>query len=283
MKNIEYSNKKIKLSVIILSVIFLCLIGYSSNREKMSCVENGVGVTINSVQGLFYDVFYKTSSSFQFITNISKIKKENEDLRKTNSKLQTKSKKYNSALKVNESLRSNLNFPNNRDNYNYIAVHINGLIGNSYADGIEINVGEDKGIKKGMLVTTEDGAVGKVLVVGNNRSIVQPLSNENIEVAALVQSTRNNGIVKGYKERNNNALVKIQLPLDSHVKTNDVIVTSNLGGIYPKEIRIGSVLSVYDDKEALMKIATLKPYANLQKSDEVFIVIPKDKRNVHTF
>lgn len=281
MKNIKYSNKKITLSVIILSVIFLCLIGYSANRKKMSFVENGVGLTINSVQGLFYDVFYKTSNSFQFITNISKVKKENEELIKTNSKPQINAKKYNATLKENESLRIKLNFPNIRDNYNYIAVHIIGLIGNGYGDGIEINVGEDKGIKKGMLVITEEGVVvGKVLLVGTNRSMVQSLSNENIEVEALVQSTRERGIVKGYKDRKNNYLAKIQLPLDSTVKKDDVIVTSNFGGIYPKDIRIGSVLSVLSvyvaDKGAVMKIATLKPYANLQKNEDVFIVIPKN-------
>ena len=74
--------------IIILSVIFLWLIWYSSTREKISFVENNVGVTIDSVQGLFYDNFNKLSNSFQFITNISKIKKEDEELRKTNSKLQ---------------------------------------------------------------------------------------------------------------------------------------------------------------------------------------------------
>lgn len=280
MINTEFGKrKKIKLTVIILilSVAFLCLIGYSANREKMSLVENGVGVTINSVQGLFYDVFRKTSNSFQFITNISKIKKENEELRKINSKFQTKAKEYNAVIKENESLRSKLNFPKER--YNYIGVDIIGLIGNGYTDGIEINAGEDKGIKKGMLVMTEEGVVGLILSVGNNRSIVQCLSNANIEVAALVHSTRNQGIVKGYKDRNNNSLAKIQLPLDSNVKKDDVIVTSKYGGLYPSGIRIGSVISVYADKGAVMKIATLKPDVNLEKIEKIekiFIVAPQN-------
>ena len=137
--------------IIILSVIFLWLIWYSSTREKISFVENNVGVTIDSVQGLFYDNFNKLSNSFQFITNISKIKKEDEELRKTNSKLQNKAIQYNASIKENERLRSMFKFSNKRDEFNYIGADIIGLIGNSYTDGFETNTGEGKGIKKGMI------------------------------------------------------------------------------------------------------------------------------------
>ena len=231
---------------------------------------------IYSVQGLFYDNFNKLSNSFQFITNISKIKKEDEELRKTNSKLQNKAIQYNASIKENERLRSMFKFSNKRDEFNYIGADIIGLIGNSYTDGFETNTGEGKGIKKGMIAMTGEGLVGQVTLVGNNRSIVQLLSNENIAVAALVESTRDNGIVKGDKDKDNKSLAKIQhISLDSHIKKDDVIVTSGLGGIYPAGIKIGSVISVHADKSRLMKSAIIKPYVDLENIEEVFIVAPK--------
>ena len=123
---------------------------------------------------------------------------------------------------------------------------------------------------------TGEGLVGQVTLVGNNRSIVQLLSNENIAVAALVESTRDNGIVKGDKDKDNKSLAKIQhISLDSHIKKDDVIVTSGLGGIYPAGIKIGSVISVHADKSRLMKSAIIKPYVDLENIEEVFIVAPK--------
>ena len=111
---------------------------------------------------------------------------------------------------------------------------------------------------------------------------MQCLSNENIAVAALVQSTReNNGIVKGYKDENNKLLAEIQrLSLDSLIKKDDVIVTSGLGGIYPSGIRIGKVLSVHEDKGEVMKSAIIEPYVNFSKIEEVFIVVPKENREI---
>jgi len=145
-----------------------------------------------------------------------------------------------------------------------------------------INKGENKGLKKGMIAITGEGLVGQVASVGNNWSIVQCLSNANIAVAALVQSTRdNNGIVNGYKDKNNKPLAEInRLSLDSRIKKGDVIVTSGLGGIYPAGIRIGNVLSVQEDKGEVMKSAIIQPYVDFSKIEEVFIVVPKETREI---
>ncbi|HEY8804486.1 MAG TPA: rod shape-determining protein MreC [Clostridium sp.] len=277
-----FLKNKLTVVVIILSVSFLSLIGYSANRDKMSFVENGVGVTINSVQGLFYNEFYKIRDSFQFITNISNVKAQNEELRKSNNDLQSKALDYDNLKKESERLRSMLNFSKQRAEYNYVGADIIGISGNSFSDGFIISKGENKGIKKGMIAMTGEGLVGQVTSVGNNWSIVQCLSNENIAVAALVQSTRdNNGIVKGYKDANNKPLAEIdRLSLDSGIKKGDVIVTSGLGGIYPPGIRIGSVLSVHEDKGQVMKSAIINPYVDFSKIEEVFIVVPKDTRQI---
>lgn len=275
-------KNKLAVVIIILSVSFLFLIGYSVNRSKMSFVENGVGVTINSVQGLFYSGFYKIRDSFKFVTNFSDVKTENEELRKTNSELQGKVLEYNALKQENERFRSQLKFSELRDEYNYIGSAIIGTSGNNYLDGFIINKGENKGIKKGMVAMTGEGLVGQVTSVGSNWAIVQCLSNENIAVAGLVESTRdNNGIVKGYKDENNKLLAEIQrLSVDSAIKKGDVILTSGLGRIYPPGIRIGSVLSVYEDKGEVMKGAIIQPFVDFTKIEEVFIVVPKDDREI---
>ena len=279
MKSIK---NKLAVVIIILSVTFLSLIAYSAGRQKMSFVENGVGVTINSVQGLFYVGFNKIKSSFKFITNISDVKVQNEELLKANMELQNKVLEYDNLKQESERLRTMVNFSKARDEYNYVGADIIGISGNNFLDGFIINKGENKGIKKRMIAMTGEGLVGQVTSVGNNWAIVQCLSNENIAVAALVQSTRdNNGIVKGYKDENNRLLAEIQrLSLDSGIKVGDVIVTSGLGGIYPAGIRIGSVLSVHEDKGEVMKSAILEPYVNFAKIQEVFIVVPKEDREI---
>ena len=278
----RFVKNKLAVIIIILSVTFLSIIGYSVNREKMSFVENGVGVTINSVQGLFYNGFYKIRDSFKFITNFSKVKTQNEELKKTITQFQSKAIEYDSLKQESEKLKSMLKFTQERDEYDYVGANIIGISGNNFLDGFIINKGENKGIKKRMIAMTGEGLVGQVTSVGSNWSIVQCLSNENIAVAGLVVRTReNNGIVKGYKDENNKLLAEIQrLSLNSTIKKGDVIVTSGLGGIYPAGIRIGNVLSVYEDKGEVMKSAIIEPYVDFTKIEEVFIVVPKETREI---
>ncbi|MBU3189765.1 rod shape-determining protein MreC [Clostridium bowmanii] len=274
----RFLKNKLAVVIIILSVTFLSIIGYSANREKMSFAENGVGITINSVQGIFYNGFSKIRNSFKFITNFSDVKKENEELRKTNNELKTKALEYDTALKENIRLRKMYDFSKQTTKYNYIGADIKGLSGNSFSDGFIINKGTKDGIKRRMIAMTGYGLVGQVTSVGNNTAIVQSLSNENIAVAGLVQKTRdNNGIVKGYKDEKNKMLAEIQgLSLDSTIKKGDIIVTSGLGRMYPAGIRIGNVLSVQEDKGQVMKSAIIEPYVDFSKIEEVFIVVPKD-------
>ena len=66
----------------------------------------------------------------------------------------------------------------------------------------------------------------------------------------------------------------------SEIKEGDVILTSGLGMIYPKEIRIGEVVSVETDNVMVMKNAIVKPYVDFNKLEELFVVVPKDKINV---
>lgn len=278
----SFLKNKLTVTVIVLSVSFLILIGYTSKREKISTAENGIGVALNSVQGAVYSFNNKIKDNVRFVINFSKIKKENEELRSENTKLQDKALKYDALEKENERLRKMLNFKNQREEYSYIGCDIIGKSGNNWLDGFIINRGTDDGIKKRMIVITGEGLVGQVTSVGNNWSIVQSLVNENIAVAGLVNSTReNDGVVKGYRDINDKLLAKLYyLPLDSQVKKGDVILTSGLGGLYPKGIKVGTVIDIEEDKGKLIKNAVIQPSVDFNKLEELFIVVPKNDREV---
>lgn len=278
----SFFKNKLTVTVIVLSVSFLILIGYTSKRENISTAENGIGVALNSVQGVIYSFNNKIKENVSFIINFSKIKKENEELSAENTKLKDKALKYDALEKENDRLRGMLNFKNQREEYKYIGCDIIGKSGNNWLDGFVINRGTDDGIKKRMVVITGEGLVGQVTSVGNNWSIVQSLVNENIAVAGLVNSTREcDGVVKGYRDINDKLLAKLYyLPLDSQVKKGDIILTSGLGCLYPKGIKIGTVIDTEEDKGKLIKNAVIEPSVDFNKLEELFIVVPKNDREV---
>lgn len=278
----KFLKNKLAVTIVVLSVTFLLLISHSIKRDSVSYVGNGLGITFNSIQGGLYTFNTKVKDSVGFIFNFSRVKKENDELRKKNSELENKVVDYHSLKNENERLREMLNFKNQRSEYNYIGCDIIGKSGNGLLDQFTINKGSKDGIEKQMIAITSQGLVGQVTSVGSNWSIVQTLANENLAVSATIESTNDNsGIVKGYKDSDNRLLAKLYyLPLDSKVKKGDVILTSGLGGLYPKGIRIGSVLSIEEDKGKVMKNAVIKPYVDFNKLEELFIVLPKNKIDI---
>jgi len=241
-------------------------------------VENGVGYTLNSIQSVVYNIGNKIKNSFSFITNINNIKEENEKLKEENIKLSQMSTENEILTSENERLRNMLNFTNSKNEYKYIGADIKGLSGENFLDGFTINRGSKDGIKKGMVAITAEGLVGQVTSVGNNWSIVQSLCNENIAVAAHVLSTKeSDGIVKGYRGNDEKFLAEITgLSISSKIKEGDTILTSGLGLVYPKGIKIGTVLEVKEDKVAVMKSAMIKPTVDFNTLEQVLIVVPND-------
>lgn len=275
-------KNKLAVIVILLSVSFLGLIGYSVQKNDMSLVENGVGSVFNSVQGVLYKVGNKIKDSISFVFNYNDIKAENETLRAENDRLNSLNTQNEILRKENDKLRGILNFKNVNDQYDYIGADVVGIAGNNFLDGYIINIGEKDGIKKGMVAIEGDGLVGQVTSVGDNWSIVESLCNENVAVAGYVLSTEeSNGIVKGYKGNEDKFLAVIEgLALDSKVNEGDSILTSGLGGIYPKGVNIGKVKEVYEDKANVTKSAIIEPAVKLNKLEQMVIVVPKETRDV---
>lgn len=271
-------KNKLAVIVILLSVCFLGLIGYSVKKDNISFFEDGIGSVINSVQGVVYKVGNKIKNSAGLIFNLGDIKSENENLKKENEKLKSNATENELLKKENDSLRSMLNFSKINEEYEYLGVDIVGLSGNNFLDGYIINKGENDGIKKGMVAVNGKGLVGQVTDVKENWSIVQSLCNENIAVAGYVLETEeSDGIVKGYKGNEDELLAEITgLALDSEIKSGDTILTSGLGGIYPKGIEIGKVTEVFEDKAKVRKTAIVKPAVEFNKVDQLLIVVPKD-------
>lgn len=279
--------KFLKKNKLIIIIIFLCigffiLINYTGKKDKKDVFSNGVGVILNPIQRVIYQVNSKIRGTVNFVFNYSKVKEDNRALREENISLKRKIIEYEDLKSQNIRLKKMLDYKEDKEDYNYVGCDIVGMVGSSYLDGYIINKGTNNGIKKRMVAITAEGLVGQVTSVGTNWAIVQTIGNENISVAAFNQrSKENNGIVKGYTDSNNNVLARIEMSnLESDIKEGDNILTSGLGEIYPKGLTIGKITKIEEDKGQFVKYGIIKPAVNINKLEELFIVIGKETRDV---
>ncbi|MCR6514201.1 rod shape-determining protein MreC [Clostridium sp. LY3-2] len=275
-------KNKLAVTVIVLSVAFLGIIVYSFKSPDKGVVDSAAGTALNPVQKVAYTINSNLKNFVDLCLNFGTVKEENKNLTAENAKLKNDLLKYSNLKEENDNLRKSLKFQQENNNYNYIATNIIGYSGGNMLDGYVVDKGSDSGIKTGMVVIAADGLVGQVTSVVSNWSIIKTILNENIAVAVKVNDTKENtGILKGYRKGTNEAEAKVEnLPLTSAVKEGDTIMTSGLGLIYPKNIMVGKVKSVQDDKVNVMKTAVVEPAVDFNKLEDLYIVVPKDTRNL---
>ncbi len=275
-------NNKLTVTIIVLSVTFLGLIIFTFNEPNKGVVESGAGAALNPIQKIAYTVNTKVKDFVDLCLNFSTVKEENKRLTQENANLKKEILSYSGLKSENDQLRKVLKFKDSRDNYDYIATNIIGYSGGNILDGYIVDKGKNDGIEKGMIVIAADGLVGQVTSVGSNWSIIKTILNEDVAVSVKVTRTKENtGILRSYRESADKSIVKVEnLPMNSDVKPGDTVVTSGLGQIYPKDIMVGTVKSVEEDKVNVMKNAVIEPTVNFNKLEELFIVVPKDKRDI---
>ena len=271
-------KNKLAVTIVVLSVAFLGVIMFSLKKDSNS-ISSGVGTIISPLQRIIYSVNDKLKNSFDFFVNFKNVKEENDALISENAELENKLVEYNRLKEENDKLREILNYANANKNYDYLGCNIIGYSGGNISNGYLIDKGTKDGVEKDMVIISSQGLVGKITRSEENFSIMQTILNEDIAVAAMVESTREStGIIKGIGNGKNRNLISLtNLPIDSEIKEGDVILTSGLGRMYPKEIRIGEVISVETDNVKVMKSAVVKPYVDFNKLEELVIIIPKEK------
>ena len=268
-------KNKLAVTIFLLSVAFCGMIIYSLQSDANG-ISSSVSTVVSPLQKIVYNINSRVKETVDFFLNFSEVKLENEELKKKNTKLANELIEYESLKDEVERLREALNFTESKNNYKYVGVNIIGYSGNSLSDGYIIDKGSNDGIDKNMVVVSSKGLVGKVTKVSSNFAIVQSILNENIAVAVMDQQTREaTGVLQGLSDKkDNNMTVVYNLPISSDVKEGDIIITSGLGKIYPKEIPVGTVVSVEEDNVRVMKSAVVEPFVNFNEVEELFVVIP---------
>ena len=140
---------------------------------------------------------------------------------------------------------------------------------NNWSSVIFIDKGEDDGIVKDMVVISGQGLVGRVREQGKTMAKVMLINDIDSKIGAVIQKNREQGLLVGTPE---GKCKLIYLSLDSDIGEGDKVLTSGMGGIYPKGIWIGKVEEVAKQKGRLYKYAIVKPSSELSKLEEVLCI-----------
>jgi rod shape-determining protein MreC len=157
-----------------------------------------------------------------------------------------------------------------------IGARVIGLPTDSRQRTILIDRGSSSGVARGDAVIAAGGLVGQVVEVTPWGAQVRLITDSSSGVAVLVQRTRANGIVRGTLDG------PLELGfVDKKLApvVGDVLLTSGLGGVYPKGLVVGEVTSVATPQTDLFPVISVVSRVDIGRIEEVLVLMSQSGAN----
>lgn len=204
------------------------------------------------------------------VRQIGALQRSSAALRDENQRLGAQVAQLSALRSENEALRSALNFQTEHQEQSLISAHISGRSPDSFQERLLIDRGAADAVAIGAPVIANGFLVGVVTDRTTHQATVQLITASDSVVAVVFVSSRAQGLLRGGL----NGLVAGDVSLDATVAPGEALVTSNLGGVVPANIPVGTARTARSlPGDILQEIAVDSPIS-LATLELVFIGQP---------
>jgi rod shape-determining protein MreC len=193
---------------------------------------------------------------------------QNDDLRDRLQELEAERNRLLEAEATNDRLRELLELRSQLPSRSTSATVI-ATSASTWFRSLILNKGKSHGVRKGMAVVSPTGVVGQVVAVTPWSSKVLLVTDPSSGVDVLVQRTRSRGIVSGSLD---DGPIMKYVQRSEDIQEGDRLVTSGLGGVFPKGLFVGTVDEVRKTSFGMFQHVGVSLAEDLSKIEEVLVV-----------
>lgn len=267
-------RKKIVNGIIVVLFLSILMSWSTNNPNRLLFLDRVLAEALHPFQYAASAVTNFAVRTWEFGVDIRNVYLDNQNLRSELDKYSGTDLQLIEIRQENERLRALLKFKEQVE-HEVTPAQVIGRNPSTWFYNLTIDKGSKDGIKVDMPVVNNQGLVGKIIEVQPSFSKVQLLISPDSGISAIVQRTRDNGVLIGLSLPSGYAKIT-RLDQKADIKEGDVIISSPLTGIYPKGLPIGRVVEIYDDPVSLERSALVKPEVDFDRLEEVLIIIDLD-------
>ncbi|MBC8259585.1 MAG: rod shape-determining protein MreC [SAR324 cluster bacterium] len=272
------STYRLYISIVVTFVSLFLLISQTHNEEGSSRLQSIVQTVTYPMQASVQTITSTFNNIWNSYFNLLDVHQEN---------LLLKQKLQNMEEKVNQHIEDSVQFRRLRDQLLFarkktrekIFADIIGESSDNTHDIRMINRGSNQLVQRNFIVLRKEGLVGRIQSVSPFQSSVQLISDHRNRVPALIQRNRVRGLLFG----TNDGIEMRQINQHAKIKIGDRVISSGLGGLYPKGILIGWVSEIRHQEHELFKTAKLDSAVDFKRIEEVFVIVPSVSSDSHLF
>ena len=268
-----FKSTQFKIFVVVLCALLagaVLAVAAQSGSSPVTKVVTTVFTPLQKLTGKISDKFSWFQSSF---ASASVYKTENEQLKELLAEYESKLVEYDEMKHKISSYEDMLGVKAANPDFKLQPANI---IGTDVADvfsSLIIDKGTNDDVSVNDPVVSGNYLVGIVKKVNPSYSVVLTLLNPSINIGAIESKTREAGYVTTNLEQSENSrCILAGLERTTSVSPGGIIVTSGIGGVYPKGLIIGTVSQVLETGYDLTSYAVIKPGADIPSLEDVFVI-----------
>ena len=255
-------------SILIFSLVLMTV---NVRYEKSNLFFESIVVWFFSpIQNILTSATSSISDVFDHYFFLVETSKENDRLLL---KVNLLSKKNNELIERNKLLERSDNLIEflDKDERPFVIAKVIGYDATQWSKVIFINRGTNHKVQKNSSVMNNAGVIGHVIHSSPNSSKVLLITDSRSAVDSLFQETRESGITVGTGE---NICEMKFVPISAKINLGDKVISSGLGGVFPKGLVVGRVVDIVKQSQELFQDIMVEPSADLSNIEEVIVLLP---------
>ncbi len=261
-------NRIIFALLIIAGFIVLTLALRDSDFGPVRFARGVVTAVVSPVQGAVVFVTSPIGNTFSNIRDFSSLRRTNDELSERVDQLEQENTRLGQLEDENERLRELLG-QKERTTFATVPGHIISY-GGPWGSTVVVDKGSDDGIERHMPVLSIGGVAGQVVDTASQTATIRLISDPRSGVGVEVERTKERGVLEG--EVGGGTKLRF-LPHTSGVRAGDIIITSGIGGVYPRGLEVGTVSEISQQSALLEAGVKVDPFVILDRVADVLVVL----------
>ncbi len=271
-------GRTVKSSIIyILVIISISLLTIPAN------ITNNIKVTVASPLAPVQKIISQTSdfvkNRFKKLASIASNAEKNEEMEKEVFLLKNKIVKQQNDINVyKQKLEVVSEFKKNNDSDEKpIIADIIGYDVSSFRKSIIIDVGTKQGASVDDIVVFGNALMGRISAVGRSSGRVILITDPASNVPSRLLKSRTQGIVQGTAD---GTCIMKYVPRQTEINESDEVISSGIGGVFPRSLYVGDVIEVKQKNAKLFKDIKIKPRVAISKIEHVLVIKKQRVENI---
>ncbi len=266
-----FARRRRYLVFVVTCLIALGLLTYqvrSPEKRRIGWIGVAVEAAIAPLATGFSRISDVVDREWALVTTIGRLRTENARLAAEVARLREENAQLHEAAQEAGRLRGLLAFK--AQPYHTVAARVIGRDPSHWFNTLLVDRGGADGVRRNDPVVTSEGLVGRVIETSGSWARVLLILDPRSAVGVLVGRSRDAAVAEGQGQ----PILRVKyLSRDAEIRPGDQVVTAGLGEIYPRGLPVGGVVGVSRTEGDLFQEALVRPGADLNHLEEMFILV----------